>query len=381
MKDKYIGKKYGSLTVIKRVDDYVSPSGIKISRYLCKCDCGNEYVTRGGWLSCGKSKRCPSCTQKKNSEKQTKDLKGKKFGRWTVIEKANTSHNGVYWKCKCDCGNEGIVRGTALTSGTSTSCGCYASEKLRKNHILDLKGLKFGRLTVMYQTDDFISKVNGRHRSRWHCKCDCGNEIDVAGSDLTSGNTSSCGCYKRDITSETHFEDLTGKKIGLLTVVKRVSDYVSPESGRPRPQFLCKCDCGNEKIITKDSLMNGTISCGCINSRGEREISNFLQSKNIKYNIQQSFEGLVGTGGALLHFDFAIKDNSGKITALIEFQGEQHYDPVPFFGGKTKFYKQVSNDKRKRDFCSREGIPLIEISYKDSVPEKLSEYLKTLGIF
>ncbi len=375
-KDNYIGKKYGKLTVISRVDDYISPSGAKAARYLCKCDCGNEYITRGGWLSCGKSTCCNECSQKSKATKMTKDLSGLRFGRWTVIDKAATKKQGVFWNCVCDCGNKGIVRGTSLTSGNSTSCGCFALEKLREDHLLNLVGQKFGRLTVIKQVDDFISPTNKKRRSRWQCRCDCGNIVEVNGTDLMSGNTLSCGCYKRDITSETHFEDLTGQRFGMLTIVKRVADYVSPDSGRPRPQFLCKCDCGNEKIITKDSLMNGTISCGCVNSRGEREISDFLQSHNINYRIQYSFNDLLGEGNVPLKFDFAIIDSLGKVTTLIEFQGEQHYEPVKFFGGEEKYRKQKRYDDLKREYCKKHQILLIEVSYKDSVKEKLRVLLK-----
>ena len=375
MKDKYIGKKFGSLTVLERVDDYVSPSGNKASRYLCRCDCGNEYITRGGWLSCGKSVCCNECSQKGKRLKMTKDLTGQRFGRWVVLKRAETPKKGVYWECRCDCGNIGIVRGTSLTTGNSTSCGCFALEKLREDHILDLVGQKFGRLTVLEQVDDFISPVNHKRRSRWKCRCDCGNIVEVNGTDLTSGNTLSCGCYKRDITSETHFEDLSGQRFGMLTIVKRVADYITPENGRSRPQFLCKCDCGNEKIITKDSLMNGTISCGCINSRGEREIAEFLRKNGIDFEIQYSFEGLNGIGGTPLHFDFAILDSNKSIKALVEFQGEQHYQPVRFFGRETKFEKQRTNDDLKRDYCNAHNLVLIEVSYTDSIEEKLSSLL------
>ena len=368
----YLNKKFGKLTVIKQVDDYISPSGRHASRYLCKCDCGEEYITRGGYLSCGKSTCCPKCSLKAKALKQSIDLTGRKFGRWTVIERAESKKPGVYWKCKCECGNIGIIRGAALISGTSTSCGCFALEKLRKDHLLDLTGQKFGRLTVMHQVEDFVSPINHKRKSKWHCKCDCGNEVDVIGSDLTSGGTLSCGCYKRDATSKSHFKDLTGQKIGMLTIIKRMPDYISPDSGRPRPQFLCKCDCGNEKVITRDSIMNGTISCGCINSRGEREISNFLRKHKIIFKIQYSFPNLIGLGSAPLHFDFAVFNQKNEIIALIEYQGEQHYQPIKFFGGDTKFNKQVANDNKKRSFCKRNKIKLIEISYKDSIEEKLN---------
>ena len=117
-KDNYIGKKYGKLTVISRVDDYISPSGTKVARYLCKCDCGNDYITRGGWLSCGKSTCCNECSQKSKATKMTKDLSGLRFGRWTVIDKATTKKQGVFWNCVCDCviANQATVAFTRIFS-------------------------------------------------------------------------------------------------------------------------------------------------------------------------------------------------------------------------------------------------------------------------
>lgn len=58
------------------------------------------------------------------------DLTGQRFGRLTVIERAATKpgYTNASWRCRCDCGNETVVRGTSLRSGGSTSCGCYRAE-------------------------------------------------------------------------------------------------------------------------------------------------------------------------------------------------------------------------------------------------------------
>lgn len=57
--------------------------------------------------------------------------------------------------------------------------------------------------------------------------------------------------------------DLTGKKFGRLTVIRRADDYVFP-SGRHLVCWLCKCECGNEVFILADNLKSGhTTSCGC----------------------------------------------------------------------------------------------------------------------
>lgn len=52
-------------------------------------------------------------------------------------------------------------------------------------------GQRFGKLVV--------SSEAGRNKNKkvlWLCKCDCGNETVVVSGDLTTGNTSSCGCEK-----------------------------------------------------------------------------------------------------------------------------------------------------------------------------------------
>lgn len=65
----------------------------------------------------------------------------------------------------------------------------------------DLIGQKYGRLTVIDRAEDYISP-SGDHVACWLCKCDCGNEKVVKGSSLKRGNTKSCGCLAREISSE-----------------------------------------------------------------------------------------------------------------------------------------------------------------------------------
>ena len=62
------------------------------------------------------------------------DLTGKIFGKLYVVERAKSLDNKhAYWRCRCDCGNEKIIRGSNLTSNMSHSCGCIIVEKNRKD--------------------------------------------------------------------------------------------------------------------------------------------------------------------------------------------------------------------------------------------------------
>ena len=61
-----------------------------------------------------------------------KDLTGMKFGRLTVIERAENKDKYVCWLCKCDCGNEVVVKGFLLKNGHTKSCGCLHDEKAKE---------------------------------------------------------------------------------------------------------------------------------------------------------------------------------------------------------------------------------------------------------
>ena len=63
--------------------------------------------------------------------------------------------------------------------------------------IKDLKNQRFGRL-VVFKYD----KPGHNRNSKWWCKCNCGNVISVYGTNLTKGNTKSCGCIQRKAPGE-----------------------------------------------------------------------------------------------------------------------------------------------------------------------------------
>ena len=89
---------------------------------------------------------------------------------------------------------------------------------------VDLTGKKFGRLTVLQQTEDHIDPSGGK-RACWLCECDCHehNQVIVLGQSLTNGSTRSCGCLQKEIAAQncktqfkrTNIYDLKGE-YGIL---------------------------------------------------------------------------------------------------------------------------------------------------------------------
>lgn len=94
---------------------------------------------------------------------------------------------------------------------------------------------------------------------RWKCRCDCENIVTVRGDSLRDGTTQSCGCLQRETASRTMFVDETSNRYNRLTVIRQVSKNRNGDI-----LWLCKCDCGNNKIASGRNLRRGDAqSCGC----------------------------------------------------------------------------------------------------------------------
>lgn len=229
-------------------------------------------------------------------------------------------------------------------------------------------GDKYGRLTVLSR--DIENTSYGR--VSWKCKCDCGKEITVIGKALKSGNTRSCGCLRLETSVRNikkcheNLEDLVGEKRGLLTIVRLASEKEVFNRPKGMRYWICKCDCGNEHIVSTSDFKNGKVqSCGCLKSKGEAKIESILVKNSIDFAKQYTFYNFVGKHGKSYAFDFGIVDNDGNLRYLIEYDGCQHFDINHQFGNNRKeaFLTVQERDKIKNEYCFSHNIPLIRIPY------------------
>lgn len=116
----------------------------------------------------------------------------------------------------------------------------------------------------------------------------------------------------------------------------------------------------------------------CKESKGERAVAKALSRLNIFHVREWKFNSCRNINP--LPFDFIIRHN-GK-TALIEFQGIQHYKPVGFGGDKHKTFDKIKiNDGIKESFCKKRGYPLLQIPYwkLDSVHEIVHQFVESMS--
>lgn len=114
----------------------------------------------------------------------------------------------------------------------------------------DLTGASSGALTYLREA--------GSAPRRIVCSCACGKEVTLLASNFMSGNTKSCGCWRR--TTGGRRIDLTGMVFGRLTV-----EAWSRSCPNHRGAYwLCRCSCGETVEVLGRNLRAGyTKSCGC----------------------------------------------------------------------------------------------------------------------
>ena len=144
-----------------------------------------------------------------------------------------------------------------------------------------IPGTNIGLLTVIEQCTE-----RKNNKIIYICKCQCGNSIKVMASNLRErdghhSNTRSCGCNQRSGLHK--LKDLTGKKIGRLTVEKRTEFSKIFPCGIKPIYWTCICECGNKKVIDGSALKNRkTKSCGCLLKEVSREHCRKIGLKNRK---------------------------------------------------------------------------------------------------
>lgn len=184
-----------------------------------------------------------------------KDLSGKRFGRLTVLERADdyvtaSGRRKIAWTCVCDCGKKKVATSNDLLRGHTKSCGCLANEIAKKTIKSasiagcemklevrgELIGKRFGSLAVI----GMAGKADcGSYRVL--CQCDCGEIMPVIINSLKTGNTTKCQkCRQRNLIEHLHqTEFVDGTKLSGLTQKVRCDNstgvkgvYLEKRSGK-----------------------------------------------------------------------------------------------------------------------------------------------------
>ncbi len=232
---------------------------------------------------------------------------GYRVGHLTVTTDSGERKNGyIVWNCLCDCGSQIRLDKRTLQRGTVTDCGCIT--KIRPGQ-RDVAGQRFGMLPAQYCT----GKKDSSGSYYWHCRCDCGGEVDASLHQLQAGYRKSCGCLSHPVR-----KDFIGQRFGKLTV----TGYAGKKNGMHR--WKCVCDCGKETIVGQTLLQTGkTKSCGCIRPESVREYLKLIDGTSVtllERNAMRVFRN--NTCGRTGVYP---QKKTGRWASQIVFKGKTYY--------------------------------------------------------
>lgn len=281
------------------------------------------------------------------------DLTGKRYGKLVVIKKhGKNKNNKTIWECYCNCTNTTYLLSGTLKAGLAKSCGCSqgsGATEISKNKIAKIIGKKYNKLTILEYSH------STKYRAIIKCSCDCGRECYKTATQVINGKVKSCGkCHLLvkeypEIASE--FDLDKNKNINI-------NDIVS--SSKKKLWWICPLCNNTYKAIVGDRTLKKSGCPVCRQSHGEKRVDKILIKYNIRFEREKRFNNCKNE--RCLPFDFYLLDYN----TCIEYDGSQHYSKEGHWKiDDEEFGKIKLRDNIKTEFCYKNNIKLIRISYLD----------------
>jgi len=229
-----------------------------------------------------------------------------------------------------------------------------------KSEVFELVGSDYKVIGKYIKNDSHIEVKHNK----------CGTIYSVTPSKFLSGRRCPSCASKIRVAKRTKTQEQFEKEV--FKIVGNEYSFLDDYKGAKTSIKIRHNECNNEYFVTPDKFLNGGRRCPrCNQSKGEKLIESILKENNFTYIPQDKFDGCKNE--RLLPFDFGVYDND-ELMALVEYQGEQHYRPIDFFGGEKGFKYRKHNDNIKKSYCKNNDILLIEIKYS-LTNDEVSDFL------
>jgi len=265
-------------------------------------------------------------------------------------------------KVKIICNKHGVFE--QIPSDHLNGSGCKKCSILNKP-----------QCTTSMSFDYFLKKANKVHDNRFdYIKCNiknnktkmciiCKEHGKFYQSIVNHLNGSGCSKCKYEKVSKIMKLNKTWKLEDFIKKANEVHnnkyDYKESEYFGSRNLIKIKCPFHGFFKQRANDHIQGSGCPVCKQSKGENKIEYWLNENNVEYIKQKRFSKCKDK--KVLPFDFYLPEYN----ICVEYNGEQHYIPVSIFGGKIKFEDRLKKDKIKLNFCNKNNINLLIISYKN----------------
>lgn len=266
-------------------------------------------------------------------------------GRYTILSRYEGSRAKIR-VIHNECGCEVSVRSDSLLKGSKClKCTYKGYTKTHEEYVKQVYDVHGSDYVV-------VSEYKGAHETIdiKHTVCGSINTVN-ANSVLQGKKCVHCFNKKRTKSHEEFVEE-------VHNLVGSEYSVVSPYQTAIKPITFRHEECGHEFSSSANAFVSGGNRCpNCSYSKGEQNIKRVLDRLAITYTREKEFEGLMYKRP--LRFDFYLPDYN----LCIEYDGKQHYEPIPYFGGEEGFKKIQYLDGLKNTYCKDNQIHLLRIPY------------------
>lgn len=310
--------------------------------------CGTEWSISPKNLLRSKTGRCPKCYPRLNKKMSQKDFDKKIYelvgGEYTFLEPYKNAQTKILCKHK-KCGFTWGIKPANFISRKVRCPNCQ--NNVRKNDEFfrkEISKLTHGEYSVIGEYVNAQTPIKIVHHK-------CNYVWSIKPYSFISG-TRCPKCNGGVSMSEKEFikrvAEVFGKEYSVLDKYKSAHTSIRVRHNR----------CGEVFQTKPYILIDLKRGCPvCRESHGERRIREYLIENQISFEAQKKFSDCKDR--LPLPFDFYLNDYN----LVIEYDGEQHFKPVEFFGGKKSYELRHKHDLIKDDYCKQKGISILRIPY------------------
>lgn len=351
-----------------------------------RCSCGN--IDEKSYARFSKAPNCTECS----SENSLKQLKPAKIFSYDEVKKfiennSNCSLLSTTYKRNdeklnflCDCGEIFSASFAKFKDRNKRQCNTCSTTAIKNK-------LKFSYEEAKSFVENeseckLISETYINNSKPLSFLCKCGENFSVSFAKFKDKNQRQCYSCGQKLKIDQHKLDIEEVK---RILEENGCELMSTVYINMKSPIIIKCECGElfSTILDTFKRENGKKKCdSCVNRQSALSsiVENFLKDNNIFYRKEYRIDDCRNINP--LPFDYAVLNHKSELRGLIEVDGQQHFKPVPIFGGEEKFLEQQKRDKIKNDYCKENKINLLRIPYFEvkNIEKILREHLSLLGV-
>lgn len=260
---------------------------------------------------------------------------------------------------------------------TSMTLHNWKNSKYKCNECADIEKSNRNKYSYDFVKQEFekrgfqlISKTYVNTLEKLDFICNKGHSETITFDSFYSGQ---CGCIQCAGTKKSTIRH-TNEEIEEM-LEKDCYTFVS-KGKRGEIEYMCPQNHTGKTTFYEYNVLGlrcGQCSAICSISKGEQAIKKHLETMDKQFKQEIKFTNCKDIHS--LPFDFYVENKF-----IIEYDGIQHFKPVSLFGGQIAFEKRQQHDIIKTNYCRKNDIPLLRISYLeiDDIPEILDSFIQYL---